>query len=464
MNNKTSRRNFLRYAAGISAIGLVGTASCSKIQQKTGQSKKPNIVFILSDDQGWNDIGYHNPKIKTPHLDGLARTGVELDTHYVQPQCTPTRVALLTGRYPSRIGTHCTHASNDQAYPIGTMTMATMLKSLGYKTALSGKWHMGSKLEWGPKHHGFDHSYGSLAGAVGMYDHRYRPNSPYVKTWHRNHEFVEEKGHATDLVTDEAVKWIKTEHKAPFFLYVPYHSVHTPLVEEDKWLKMNSHFAEPDRRLYAAAVTHLDDCVGRIVKAIDDTGQRDNTLIVFISDNGAQVNHRGNTYPPPDPKLKNFSSNAPLRGEKCQAYEGGIRVPALVNFPARLKPGKVTAPMHIVDWMPTFANMLGLESTESLGWDGKDIWPIITSKIKNPPDRTIYTVWSSVWSSVWSWEAIRYGDFKIVRMKKKKTYRPWELYNLADDPNEDNNLAESNPQKLQELVNMFELEKKKDAK
>jgi arylsulfatase A-like enzyme len=352
------------------------------------------------------------------------------------------------------------HASNDQAYPIGTVTMATMLKSLGYKTALTGKWHMGSKLEWGPKHHGFDHSYGSLAGAVGMYDHRYRLNSPYAKTWHRNHEFVEEEGHATDLVTDEAVKWIKAEHDGPFFLYVPYHSVHTPLVEEDKWLKMNSHFEKHDRRLYAAAVTHMDHCIGRIVKAIDNTGQRDNTLIVFISDNGAQVNHRGNTYPPPDPKLKNFSSNAPLRGQKTQAYEGGIRVPALVNFPAVLKPGKVTAPMHIVDWMPTFANMLGYEAGQSLGWDGVDIWPIITSKIKNPPDRTIYTVWSGDRT----WEAIRYGDFKIVRKKKKKTYTPWELYNLADDPNEENDLAKSNPQKLQQLVKLFELEKKKDAR
>ncbi len=135
-------------------------------------------------------------------------------------------------------------------------------------------------------------------------------------------------------------------------------------------------------------------------------------------------------------------------------------MPALVNFPAALKPGKVTAPMHIVDWMPTFANMLGYEASQSPGWDGMDIWPVITSEITNPPDRVIYTVWSSDRT----WEALRYGDFKIVRRKKKKTYTPWELYNLADDPNEENNLAKSNPQKLQKLLKLFELEKKKDAK
>jgi arylsulfatase A-like enzyme len=319
---------------------------------------------------------------------------------------------------------------------------------------------MGSLPEWGPNHYGFDYSYGSLAGAVGMYDHRYRIDSPYGKTWHRNHEYIEEEGHATDLVTDESVKWIESKHDRPFFLYVPFHAVHNPLVEEDKWLKMNSHIERYDRRLYAAAVTHMDDCVGRIVKAIDKTGQRDNTLIVFVSDNGAQVNHGGNAYPAPDPKLTNFSSNYPLRGQKTQAYEGGMRVPAFVNFPAVLKPGKVTAPMHMVDWMPTFANMLGYKTDPSLGWDGKDIWPIITSEVRNPPDRIIYTVWAPART----WESLHYGDFKIVRNKVKNAYKPWELYNLADDPNEKNDLAKTNPQKLKQLIDMFEQQKKKDAK
>jgi len=417
------------------------------------------VVFILSDDQGWADIGYHNPEIRTPNLDKLAREGVEFDCHYVQPQCTPTRVALLTGRYPSRFGPHCTQASNDQSYPVGTPTMATMFKTLGYETALAGKWHMGSTPEWGPNHHGFDHSYGSLAGAVGMYDHRYRLSSPYAQTWHRNHAFVGEEGHATDLVTREAIRWIEQERDCPFFLYVPYHAVHTPLVAEEKWLALNAHIAAPDRRLYAACVSHMDDCIGRIVAALDRTGQRENTLVVFSSDNGAQVNHKGGAYPPPDPKLRNFSSNAPLRGQKTEAYEGGMRVPAFANWPGRLAPRKVTAPMHIVDWMPTFAVLLGYMSEFDGQLDGRNVWPLMRGDGAPAPERRIYTVWGRDRR----WEALREGDWKIVRQRLKGgEYRPWELYDLAADPNETTNRASEEPAVLERLVKHFEEERRKD--
>ena len=184
------------------------------------QVERPNVLFVVSDDQGWNDIGYHNPKLRTPHLDRLAATGVELDCHYVQPQCTPTRVALMTGRYPSRFGHQATHANNEPAFPMGTPTLARMFKAAGYATGMSGKWHLGSLPKWGPNHHGFDYSHGSLAGAVGMYDHRYRFSTPeYSITWHRNHQMIEEPGHVTDLTAAEVVKWIKEHQDAgPWFL------------------------------------------------------------------------------------------------------------------------------------------------------------------------------------------------------------------------------------------------------
>ncbi|MCA9438320.1 MAG: sulfatase-like hydrolase/transferase [Candidatus Omnitrophica bacterium] len=161
---------------------LLGILALLLFVSAPAPAQPPNILFIVSDDQGWNDIGYHNDDLRTPNLDQLAETGVRLEHHYVQPQCTPTRVALMTGRYPSRFGPHCTTASNDQSYPIGTPTLASLLQSAGYDTGLFGKWHMGSKPEWGPNHYGFDFSYGSLAGAVGMYDHRYRLNTPYAQT------------------------------------------------------------------------------------------------------------------------------------------------------------------------------------------------------------------------------------------------------------------------------------------
>jgi len=418
-------------------------------------AEKPNIVVIVADDLGWNDVGWHGSEIPTPTLDRLVSSGIELDNHYVQPVCTPTRVALNTGRYPSRFSVRCTVPSNERSVPLGTAMMASLFKSTGYATALIGKWHLGSKPEWGPNHYGFDYSYGSLAGAVGMYDHRYRLKSPYVRTWHRNCEFIEdEKGHASDLVTREAVGWIEKQKDRPFLLCVTYHSVHAPLVEEDRWLAKVRHVKSADRRLYAAAVAHLDDCVSRIVDAIDRAGIRERTLIVFTSDNGAQVNHAGNAYPPPDPKLSNFSSNKPLRGHKAQTYEGGIRVPAFANWPGKLKPAKLRQPMHAVDWVPTLTRLVGVEPPENAKWDGCDVWPFLIDAGRATQTRTLYWVVSN------RWFALRHGEWKIVRQGLDGK---WELFNLADDPNETTDLASAKPEKLAELVGLFRENQAKDA-
>lgn len=453
------RRELLRrvaVGAGVAALGRFGRAAERAAKTIARLKTKPNILLIVSDDQGWNDIGYHNPQIRTPNLDKLARGGIELDCHYVQPQCTPTRVALMTGRYPSRFGLHCTYASNAQAYPIGTLTMASMLKGLGYETAITGKWHMGSKFEWGPNHYGFDHSHGSLAGAVGMYDHRYRLKSPFARTWHRNHKFIEQEGHVTDLVAAEAVEWIKKKRNAPFFLYVPFQAVHTPIVEKDpRWRKMNEHIKAKDRRLFAAAVSHLDWAVGQIVKALDDTKQRKDTLIIFTSDNGGFPNHRGGAYPAPDPPLKNFSSNTPLRGTKGQVYEGGIRVPALVNWPAHMAPRKLKAVMHAVDWMPTLAKLLGYVPKADPKWDGRDVWPALTGGPAAPlPHRELYWVWGDMQT------ALRQGDWKILSFNGGKT---WQLYNVTKDPYEKEDLAKSEPPRLERMVKAWQKQRAKDA-
>ena len=455
--NQVTRRSFLCSIGKYGPLFLFAPRLLAQ-SSRTGNSKKPNIVLIVADDMGWGDVGYNNPNLKTPVIDRLVRTGVELDCHYVQPQCTPTRVALMTGRYPSRFGNHCTQASNNQAYPIGTLTMASMLKSLGYETAMSGKWHMGSKPQWGPNHYGFDHSHGSLAGAVGMYDHRYRLSSPYRKTWHRNHEFIDEVGHATDLVTKESVSWIRKKHTRPFFLYVPYHSVHTPLVAGHRLITLYDHIKNPDRRLMAAAITHLDNCIGKIIDALDKTKQRENTLVIFLSDNGGiHGKYGGGNYPPPDPALsEGFSLNKPLRSGKTHVYEGGIRVPAFVNFPGKVKPRKVTQPMHAVDWMPTLAALLGFSPEADAKWDGLNIWPFIIGREKQLWDRQLYWVWGAKRNRV----ALRHGPWKILRDDRKAD---WELYNLNDDPCEENDLADRMPDRKKKLLQYFEQEKAKDA-
>ena len=292
--------------------------------------------------------------------------------------------------------------------------MASLLKSKGYATGMSGKWHLGSKPEWGPNHYGFDSSHGSLTGAVGMYDHRYRLKSPFAITWHRDHEWIEEEGHVTDLTAKEAVSWIEKHEgsEAPWFFYVPFHAVHTPLVENDqRWHEINEHIASADRKLFAAAVSHMDHAVGQMIEALDRTGQRSRTLIVFTSDNGAQVNHGGKAYPPPDPKLKNFSSNLPLRGQKTQTFEGGFRVPAFVNWLGELEPSKISCPMHVIDWMPTIHGLTGGELEEEPQWDGVDVWPVLTGQKNDVGERPIYTVWGGKRNR----EALRWGDWKLVR-------------------------------------------------
>jgi len=422
---------------------------------------KPNILLIVSDDQGWDDIGYHNDELRTPHLDRLAKEGVELNQHYVQPQCTPTRVALMTGRYPSRFGDHCTQASNVQSYPYGTLTLASMLNEKGYATGMSGKWHMGSLPKWGPNHYGFDYSHGSLAGAVGMYDHRYRLNrQPYTTTWHRNEEFIDEVGHATDLTTGEAVKWIKQHTDEPWLFYVPFHAVHTPIVEGDpQWQAMNSHIEDTHRRFFAAAISHMDTAVGKMVAALRQSGQRERTLIIFTSDNGGIHNdYGGGHYPPPDPELSaGFSSNMPLRSGKTHVYEGGMRVPAFANWPGVLEPHRLDAPVHVVDWMPTLASLTGYEVEEDPGWDGRNIWPQLTGAVTAPEARTLYWVWGPTSRRR---EAIRHGDWKLLRDAPEAA---WELYNLAEDPIEKNNLLDAHPEQVEKLLQLYEQQRQKDA-
>ncbi len=233
--------------------------------------------------------------------------------------------------------------------------------------------------------------------------------------------------------------------------------MHTPLVEEERWLDLNAHIEDPERRLYAAALSHMDDAIRQVLEAIEAAGKRDNTLLVFSSDNGAQVNHSGNQYPAPDPALTNFSSNDPLRGMKTQAYEGGMRVPAFAYWPGRLAPRTVTEPMHLVDWLPTLVALAGGTPNQETPWDGRDIAPLLRGEAL--PAKAVYTVWGKARQ----WEALRLGDWKIVRQNKGKDAGRWELYNLADDPSEKQDLAKANPERVTQLSEMFESQRAKDA-
>lgn len=416
---------------------------------------KPNILFIVADDLGWADVGWHGSKHLTPVLDKLVRDGVELDRHYVQPVCSPTRTALLSGRWTSRFGPHVLSPTNLRAFPLGTTTLPAALKSAGYSTFLSGKWHLGSKPEWGPNHYGFDHTYGSLAGAVDPWTHGYR-EGPYAKTWHRDGQVLDEEGNATELVAAQAVKWIR-EKRAPWFIYVPFQAVHVPVDTPPEYKKLYPEKFHDDpamddsARRYAAFVSQLDAKVGQLIAVLDETGQRANTLVVFHSDNGG-ILKSDNQYISKVPPTPVLSSNLPLRGQKAQLYEGGIRVCAFVNWPGILAPRKVTAPMHAADWMPTLTKLVGYTPQTDLKWDGRDIWPLITGVVTKPEPRTLYIPMPNA-------AAVLHGDWKLIAAKKTEKR---ELFNLADDPYEKKDLASTEPAKVKELESILESLRKDD--
>ncbi len=230
----------------ISLIFLL--AACVKNISGTKNRKRPNVILILADDMGWADISYNNPaNVYTPNLDKLSAGGVTFTQHYVMPQCTPTRIATFTGKYPGRFGLTGLQATNEKVFPVGTPNLAHMFKAEGYKTFICGKWHMGSDTINGPNNHGFDESYGSLAGAVGMYDHRYRKGE-FENAWHRNHRLVpgnEDGVHATDLIADEVQSIIKNEDN-PFFIFTTFHAPHTPLDERGEFIDRPSQLDPQD--------------------------------------------------------------------------------------------------------------------------------------------------------------------------------------------------------------------------
>lgn len=465
----------------------IGLLTCLAVLPISSADSRPNIVIIIADDLGWADIGYNNPNVYSPNLDELASKSAVFTKHYVMPQCTPTRVALMTGRYPGRFGGSALEASNENAFPLDTPTIASMLQKTGYATYLAGKWHLGSVAEHGPNHFGFDSSYGSFAGAVGMYDHRYRTGE-FEHTWHRDHSLIEgaENGiHATDLITGEAIRIIKQQRDKPFFLYLPFHSVHTPLDERgqfthqpttldpnqpSRWLNEDriSWFNDPEgkiqkeedheKRLLLAAVHHFDDAVGNIVDSLDQSGQRQNTLILFSSDNGPQGSWPGNAYPD-DLKLTDFNQPLPMKGKKLDVWEGGIHVPGLANWPGRIGPRIVDIPVHIVDWFPTLASLVEPNPIPNIEYDGVDLSGLLFSD-EELQERDLYWTWNSR-TNRW---AVRLGDWKIVKYGtgQPEAATDWKLFKLKNDPKEARDLSKTNPDITDALHKRFLIHRAKD--
>jgi arylsulfatase A-like enzyme len=391
---------------------------------------RPHVVIFLADDLGWNDVGYHGGSIATPNIDRLAGAGVRLEQFYVQPVCTPTRAALMTGRYPIRYGLQVGVIKPWAKYglPLEERTLAQALKGAGYFTAITGKWHLGLHArEYLPTRRGFDHQYGHYCGAIDYFTHRRDGGLD----WHRNDEALVEEGYSTQLIQREAVRLIE-EHdpKRPLFLYVPFNAVHTPLQAPEAYMKRQTHFAKGKHRRYAAMTVCMDDAIGAILAALEGNGMRARTLVFFCSDNGG---------------ARAASDNSPLRGRKGTLYEGGVRVPAIVSWPGKLEPGVVNAPLHIVDLYPTLLRLAGAARKQPLPLDGVDVWEALAGGGPWPRKEILHNLEPKR-------AALRVGDYKLVRTGTKI-----ELFNLARDPLEASNLAEHEPKKVQQLLTRLAL-------
>ena len=438
-------KRFLRriqiFIIGIPFLFLV---NCKQTVNDYSKGSKPNIVLFVADDAGWHDVGYHGSEISTPNIDKLAEDGIELNQFYVYPTCSPSRAALITGKYASRFGIGEPIAlKSKQVLPTNVETLPEALKQEGYQTAITGKWHLGLSLESGPSHYGFDYTYGYLHGQIDQYTHRYKNGD---RTWYREDKFVDEKGHATDLIANEAIKFItKIRDKSkPFFIYIPFSVPHYPLQEEEKWIEPYKNLKDVEsRKLFAASMAHMDYAIGEVLQSLKDQKLLDNTLVIFISDNGGEKSWDNNSdFNPkyyegkhgPYPKLGN---NSPLKGYKAELYEGGIRVPAIFNWKGKLTHNKVEQLIKVTDLFPTLISLVDSSVVKNLNLDGKNIWNEITGKQTENKNRELYLRTPNQY-------ALRKGDWKLIHFGKNLDEGKEELYNISDDPDETKNIITVN--------------------
>src|SRR5262247_2271019 len=319
---------------------------------------RPHIVYIVADDLGWKDVGFHGSDIKTPNIDSLAQAGARLEQFYVQPMCTPTRAALMTGRYPFRYGLQTLVIPTPGTYglPTDEWLLPQALREAGYRTVLVGKWHLGhADRKFWPRQRGFDYHYGARVGEIDYFTQ----SSGKVRDWYRDNRPVKEAGYVTQLLGKDAVARILAhDPQTPLFLYLAFTAPHAPYQAPKAYLDTYQHIADPTRRAYAAMVTAMDDAIGKVLAALEKKQMRDNTLIVFMSDNGG--NQTALLAGDADvSKLKLPADNGPYRGGKGMLYEGGTRVAALANWPGKIKPGEGKEMMHVVDMFPTLAGLAG---------------------------------------------------------------------------------------------------------
>ena len=411
--------------------------------------KRPNILVIVADDLGYADLGFQGgADIPTPHINSIAGNGARFTNGYVSgPYCSPTRAGLLTGRYQQRFG-HEFNPGGERAaagreeigLPLSETTIANRLKDAGYATGLVGKWHLGASPKFHPQNRGFDEYFGFLGGANTYFNEK-------TTSILRGTEKQSEPSYLTDAFGREAVSFIDRHQSKPFFLYLAFNAVHTPLEADEERLEKFSAINESPRKTYAARLSAMDDAVGNVLKKLRDSQLEENTLIFFISDNGGPT-MRGTTI--------NGSINTPLRGSKRTTLEGGVRVPFALQWKGHIAPGTVfNRPVIQLDIQPTALAAAGVEVRPEWKFDGVNLLPFITGQETGVPHETLY------WR-LGEQNAIRHGDWKLVQYDLNvdssliKGVSEKKLYHLAKDVGESCDLAADYPDKVKELETIWQ--------
>jgi len=426
-------------------------ALCLLFALPQAEGRKPNLVIILTDDQGYQDVGFNGcTDIPTPNIDSIAATGVRFSDGYVSfPVCGPSRAGLLTGRYQNRFG-FTTNPTIDPAVPeagipLEEENIAEVLKKVGYSSAIVGKWHMGSHEVNHPLNRGFDHFFGFLSGGHNYFPSEYTLNdlSDVTKIWEwyrtrlmKDRKRIDVEGdYLTDILTDAAVNFINTkaEGNQPFMLYLAYNAPHTPLQATEKYLSRFPNIEDKKRRTYAAMVSCVDDGVGRVMDTLKRHGMEKDTLVVFLSDNGGAHN--------------NASDNGVLANGKGSLFEGGVRVPFAMQWKGTIPAGQVYAhPVISLDIMGTITALADVEIAKERPLDGVNLIPYLTGKNDAPPHDQLF--WRKFDQDAIS---IRKGNIKLVADSQRSS-KGYKLFDLSEDIGEKKDLFSKHPETVEQLI------------
>ncbi|MFK5973050.1 MAG: arylsulfatase [Flavobacteriaceae bacterium] len=429
---------------------LIALAPLLSFMSFAQQKERPNVIIIITDDQGYGDLGVTgNPHIKTPVIDNFAKHSLRFDNFYVSPVCAPTRASLMTGRYSLRTGIRDTYnggaimASNE-------VTLAEMLKQANYTTGIFGKWHLGDNYPSRPGDQGFDESVIHLSGGMGQvgdFTTWFKGDQSYFDPvlWH-NGEQEAYAGYCSDIFANEAIEFIEKNHKRPFFCYLSFNAPHTPLQVPEKYYEMYkdidpasgfegdtrpfvtmSEKDKEDARKVYAMVTNIDDNMGRLMQKLEDLKIVENTFVIFMTDNGPQQ----------------VRYIAGMRGKKGSVYRGGVRVPFYLRYPALTKGNKdISAVAAHIDILPTLAEICKVALPQNKKIDGKSLVPLIKGKKKATQDRELFFYWTRKSPEPFFNMALQYGSYKLVaHTDYNATIEDFELFNIKEDPYEQNNMV-----------------------